>query len=313
MNIHPKVSQINTLFGETKVALYLVRGEINAIIDTGTSESPLDDIAPALKDLGLTLADIDLILNTHGHLDHTGGNTAVKSAGNAQILIHANDATLIQNHELYFEECFGPMVTALLGSRQLEKEREHFLQVAGPNIAPDRQLKNNDVIELGDECDLRVIHLPGHSSGSVGFYWEKEGILFTGDSVQGLGKDAGALPILDDLAAYGESLKRLEQIPLKLMVQAHDLRGVALPPSLMKQNGDIGQFIRDCQEFTERLREVVRHIIPYTEGKPVMEIHDKVVEGLPENMGFKPSGKIPNPFFGATTVYFALIQASQEL
>ena len=56
------------------VAAYLLRGARNIIIDTGIVPAPDRDIAPALRTVGLDLSDIDLIINTHGHPDHVGGN-----------------------------------------------------------------------------------------------------------------------------------------------------------------------------------------------------------------------------------------------
>jgi glyoxylase-like metal-dependent hydrolase (beta-lactamase superfamily II) len=115
MKIHPAVTQISSIFFSVeRVEMYLIKSERNALIDTGIHQSPQNDIAPALKGLGLTLADIDLILNTHGHPDHTGGNATTKSVSNAQILIHTHDVILLQGHERSFELYFAPVLEAIL-------------------------------------------------------------------------------------------------------------------------------------------------------------------------------------------------------
>ena len=312
MKIHPRVTQINSLFGEgSRVSLYLIRGERNAIIDTGTTHSPQDDIAPALKDLGLKLADIALILNTHGHFDHTGGNAAVKRASNAQVLIHNDDAMLVENHELYFKQHFGLAVEAIMGKEHIKEERARFLEMAGPNVVVDRRLRDNDIIELGDKRDLRVIHLPGHSPGSVGFYWEKEGILFTGDSLPGLGEDGRGLPIIHDLPAYERSLERLQRLPLELILHAHDFRGLTLPPSSMRRREEIRQYLQDCREVAKQISEAVQRIAPYASGKSFIEVTDEVVAQLPKEMGFKPASQALQPFFGAITVFSYLSRVNR--
>ena len=306
MKIHPRVTQISTWLQDIPVELYLIRGKRNAIIDTGTSKSPQNDIAPALKELGLTLADIELILNTHGHIDHAGGDAAIKSASNAQILIHPDEIICLQDHEGFFEQNVAPAVEVILGKEYIEEVRAFFLEMGGPEVAADRQLKDNDVIDLGDGCQLRVIHLPGHTSGSVGFYWEKEGMLFSGDSVMGLFDESGRLPIIADFSAYEKSLQRLQGLPLQLILQALRGRGITRPPSPIVQRDEIKQYLRDSHEVAERLDEAVRQVAPHASGKPFMEIADEVVARLPKEMGFKPPNQTPMPLFGSLTIFAAL-------
>ena len=113
MKIHPAITHISSPIFEESSEIYLIRSEKNAIIDTGIQESPKNDITPALEDLGLTLGDIDLILNTHGHPDHTGGNANIKNASNAQILIHSNDVTFVQDHDRSYDLYIAPVWSLL--------------------------------------------------------------------------------------------------------------------------------------------------------------------------------------------------------
>jgi len=312
MKIHPAITQISSIFFSVeRVEMYLIKSEKIALIDTGTNQSPQNDIAPALKGLGLTLADIDLILNTHGHPDHIGGNATVKSVSNAQILIHTQDAISLQDHERSFELYFAPVLEALFGKEFLKEEKARFLEMAGPDIAVDRALEDNDVIHLGNECELCVIHLPGHNAGSVGFYWEKEGILFSGDSLPGLHNHTGGLPIISDFQAYQRSLERLQGLPVQLMLQSHPFRGLSLPPSPIKQGEEIKQYLRDSSQVAEWISEAVSRIAPDIFGKPFMEIADKVVATLPEKAGFKPISEIPMPRFNALTILSALNRLKQ--
>jgi len=310
MKIHPRVTQINTCLQDIPVELYLITGKINAIIDTGTSKSPQNDIAPALKALGLTLADIDLILNTHGHIDHAGGDAAVKSASGAQIFIHPDEIGCLKDHEGFFDQNVAPAVEAILGKEQVDEVRAFFLEMAGQEVAADRQLKDNEVIDLGDGCHLRVIHLPGHTSGSVGFYWEEEGMLFSGDCVMGLFDGSGMLPIIADFAAYESSLQRLQGLPLRLILQAEHGRGITRPPSPIVQSEEIKQYLQDSHEVAERIVEVVRQVAPDASGKPFMEVANEVIARLPKEMDFKPISQLPMPLFGGLTIFAALSQTN---
>jgi len=304
--IHPMVTQISSPLNDVDtVEIYLIRSERSAIIDTGTPLSPKNDIEPVIKDLGLTLADIDFILNTHGHFDHTGGNSVVKRISKAQIFIHAEEVIAVENHARYFEEDFGLAVAGIMGKEHFEEEKKNFLEMAGPDVVVDKRLEDNDVIELGNRCKLRVVHLPGHSPGSVGFYWEEEGMLFSGDSLQGL-HHGSRLPIINNIEAYKRSLKRLNNVPLQFILQGHQLRGRSLPPSAIRTREEIPQYLQDCSEVLELINEAMNYIVPHASGRTVIELADELVAKLPQDMGFKPVSQLPEPLLGAMTVFFLL-------
>jgi hydroxyacylglutathione hydrolase len=107
-----------------------------------------------------------LLVNTHGHVDHTGANRDVKEHFGIPIAIHAGD---------------GPM----LGKIQ-QLELSLFL---GAKDSPpaDRMLKDGDVVRIGNG-ELRVLHTPGHSPGSVSLL--ADGFLLSGDTLfmEGVGR-----------------------------------------------------------------------------------------------------------------------------
>jgi hydroxyacylglutathione hydrolase len=70
-----------------------------------------------------------------------------------------------------------------------------LLANVGREVSPDRQLQDGDELDLGRALVLRVLHTPGHTPGSISLYWEREGILFTGDSLQGRGSRPGWMPL----------------------------------------------------------------------------------------------------------------------
>ncbi len=123
------------------------------VIDPGAEA---ERIFPAILECGLKPA---VILNTHGHVDHIGANRDLKQKFNIPLWIHELD---------------GP----LLGKVQ-EFELSLFL---GAKESPpaDRLLKDGEAVAFG-RCRLEVIHTPGHTPGSVGFFGEN--ILFSGDTL----------------------------------------------------------------------------------------------------------------------------------
>ena len=119
---------------------------------------------------------LDYILNTHHHADHVDGNLKLKKKYRAKIL----------------------------GS-SLDKDRI-------PGI--DIQLEENQVQKLGD-LQFKVIFIPGHTSGHIAFYFEKERVIFTGDTLFSLGCGRIFEGTHEDMF---NSLKKLKMLPPETQV-----------------------------------------------------------------------------------------------
>jgi len=102
-----------------------------------------------------------LIINTHGHFDHVLGNGWLKSVYNCPLLMHRDDLNMIEHIDKY-AGMFGYAV---------EKAP-----------IPDQYLADGQSIHFG-ESELKVIHVPGHSPGSVCLYSEKDLLLICGDVI----------------------------------------------------------------------------------------------------------------------------------
>ena len=136
---------------------YLVGDETSktcALIDPAFET---DRILAEAGDLGYRVTHI---INTHGHSDHTAGNEAIKAATGAKLLIHAVDANRL--------------------GKVVHKTFSRILGGKG-SPGPDVLLNDNDLIQIGDGTNLRVIHTPGHTPGSICLY--SDGHIFTGDTL----------------------------------------------------------------------------------------------------------------------------------
>ncbi len=304
----PRVEQISTYFmvgnDPMPVELYLVRGERNIIVDAGVVESPQRDILPRLLSLGLNLSDIDLILNTHGHFDHSGGNAGIKAASGAEVLIHKDDAGFLGSGAHMFELYFEPVIRAMGADPKVERSR--FLEWLGPQIPPDGELKDGDVIDGGGDIRLRVVHLPGHSYGSTGFFWEKEGVLLCGDALVGLNVEGGKIPVIIDLPEYMKSLRRVEELPVRLLLCSHHYRGVNLPPSPVREGAEVNRYLDECRQFAEKLEEAAAAEARHASEKSFAEAADDVIKRLPAKMGFPPVIQAEKPVWFAQAIFFAL-------
>ncbi|WP_321371903.1 MBL fold metallo-hydrolase [uncultured Desulfuromusa sp.] len=142
--------------GPLEVNCYIIGCEKTmkaAVIDPGGNA---DRILQRLSALKLQTV---MIINTHGHFDHIGGNGDLLKATGAELIIHRDDSIL------------------------LERAGEHaaaFGLRAEPSPAPTRLLNGDETLQLG-ELTLQVIHTPGHSPGGVCLYVDD--YLFVGDTL----------------------------------------------------------------------------------------------------------------------------------
>ena len=103
-----------------------------------------------------------MAINTHGHIDHIVGNTAVKKRYGIPVAAHPN------------------VKDDFLRSRQ--QAQLFGMSFMGEGELPDRDLEDGEVIKVG-ESTLEVISTPGHAMGSICLYAEIEGWVFTGDAL----------------------------------------------------------------------------------------------------------------------------------
>src|SRR5215471_20947187 len=102
--VHPKIFQIAAPFENNGIVnCYLIDAPRRALIDTGTSSVPQAWLLPALAELGWQLSDLRIIINTHLHIDHAGGNAEMLELSGAGIHIHRADAEFT-NRERYLDK-----------------------------------------------------------------------------------------------------------------------------------------------------------------------------------------------------------------
>ncbi|GAA1561165.1 MBL fold metallo-hydrolase [Kribbella sancticallisti] len=142
------------------------------LIDTGPVGAG-EAIRLAIEDLGHHHRDLRRIVLTHAHGDHAGSAAEIREWSDAPLLVHRNDAPLVEG--------ILPVPPPVL----LDWERPLFALVDGhlgaPPVAVDQEVSDGDILDFGGGA--HVISIPGHTAGSIALHLPRYGVLFTGDAV----------------------------------------------------------------------------------------------------------------------------------
>lgn len=144
--------------------VYFVGGrEVSChVIDTGAGLIMIDTgyphmeerILAGMRELGLDIADLKIILHSHGHYDHIGCTMRFKELSGASTYITAIDNEITNGHR------------DLSWAKELEM----------PPIAPfdcDILLNDGDMVSLGN-TNIRCVLAPGHTEGTIAMFFETE-------------------------------------------------------------------------------------------------------------------------------------------
>ena len=168
--------------------VYLFTGKPVTILDTGTLKS-VPVLKRELAGLGMTFADIEQIVLTHGHIDHYGGAASiVREAGpGITVAAHTEDLTLIEHGievpKRQFARYYRLMGAPFIFQVSLMAVQWIFMSMA-EKCDVTRHLADGDTIDLGGHR-ATVISTPGHTRGSVSLYLKKESMVFPGDHILG--------------------------------------------------------------------------------------------------------------------------------
>jgi glyoxylase-like metal-dependent hydrolase (beta-lactamase superfamily II) len=201
--------------------IWHVRGrDRDLLIDTGLGMASLKEAARGLFDKNLTA------VATHAHYDHVGGfhefddrvihrtEAPKAAAGNPASLYGAGkEDALLESIRAAGYDVPAELFTAVPDD---EYDPRSYRVLPAPAT---RTVEEGDVIDIGDRR-FEILHLPGHSPGSIGLWEAQTGILFSGDAIY----DG---PLLDelpgsDIPIYVATMKRLRDLPVSVVHAGHD-------------------------------------------------------------------------------------------
>ncbi|MGL4676500.1 MAG: MBL fold metallo-hydrolase [Brevinema sp.] len=191
---------------------YLITGKKNALIDTGIREHR-DYLSEMLAKLKLTFDQIDEVIYTHCHYDHTGGGEFFP---NATVYAHLLCQSKLQYQE---EQCIHALK----------------YQVDLPTRIPDHLFTHQDLYKNGN-YHFTVLHTPGHTDDSICLLEQNQRILISGDTIFSQGIPSLITDSGSD-ASLIASIELLSKYPINLILPGHGR--IDTQPDLQKTKNNI--------------------------------------------------------------------------
>lgn len=291
----PGLFRLGEKLGDRFFYQYLFVGDRTLLVDTGVPATPEEVIIPSLNEIGLKPSDIDFVLISHSDVDHFGGNRSLRNrAPQALFLAHRLDAPLIEDKAKILKERYGWYKKFGLGYP--EKTRAWLEKSAGTPIELDVYLSNELSIRIGKNRLVKLLHLPGHSSGHMGVYDEKLGAIVVGDAVLGTGvvntnMEIIAPPPYIDVNAYADTIRKILSLRPEYLFASHY-------PAFRARNTT--RFLRESARFVKELE------------RNILEILQSNHEGLELSMILREADSRVGPFKSFSNELAASIKAHLE-
>ncbi len=216
------------------VSAYLLHQPGSAIlVDTGRKGSA-EAILEQMSALGIPPGDLTLAVLTHAHYDHAGSAAAIKEATGCRIMVHSSEADRLRTGFTSLPGGTRWKAKILVGLGRIVARRLGSY----PAVEPDQEAGDTESLEPFG-FPGRVIHTPGHTSGSMAV-WMEGGELISGDTFFGLPGKLHFPPFAEDVPALLESWQKLRDLPIRRIYPAH---GPSFPAE---------EFHRELQEAQRR-------------------------------------------------------------
>lgn len=253
-------------FSNSWTGVILVTGDKNFLIDSGACE-PETYIIPALKEMGMTLYDIDYLLNTHSHGDHIAGHSEIAKNKHIKVAVFEGGAETLEN----------PAEKATKIRTRFPKHSpapQSWLK----GVKADILLKDGETIENR----LMIIHTPGHDSDCVCWYDIPTKSIISGDSLQGNGTKLQGIGFYQNLVDYINSVSKLRKLEVENIIAGHnyDAMGDVI---IGKENVHLA--LESCIDYTKKYDEFIRNILSREDDdleKIAIDIIKNIGCGMPE-------------------------------
>ena len=153
---------------------YVYECENLILIDAGMLGAAKRIVGYIEKNMGRKISELKTIVLTHGDFDHIGSVKDLKRLSGARVAAHRDEIDLLSLHKKRTGPPNAPWNVRIAYNGLAAWER----MTGKLPLSVDLPLEDSQVVD-----GLRVIHLPGHTPGSIALYEENRRVLFSGDSL----------------------------------------------------------------------------------------------------------------------------------
>ncbi|MFC2122074.1 MBL fold metallo-hydrolase [Bacteroidota bacterium] len=198
-------------------SVYLINEDKKALVEVGPPSS-VNRVLDGIKAAGVDPADVDYIIVTHIHLDHSGGaGVLLNYMPKAKVVVHHRGVRHLVNPQ------------RLISSMRKVQGEDFWAKVGDVEAVPPERIlavHNNDTIELSRQQTLRIIAAPGHSPNHICIFETRHGGLFSGEAAGSLLADGKLLlpvntPTAFDLEQYVATIKKLMKLNPSMLYHSH--------------------------------------------------------------------------------------------
>ncbi len=226
----------------------LLLGRRPVLVDTGFgADTPA--LLTWIATQGVDARDLALVLNTHSHSDHAGGNYALESEFGVPIAAQVDEAILVN-------------------TRDPDACRAAWLRQPVEPYQVTRQLQGGDTVGTGSTAWL-VVGTPGHTAGHLSLYSADHGVLVLGDALHDA--DLGWLNPYregaDSLDRMAETIERLATLPARVGFSGHGPAIADLPAALDRARRRLAGWQSDPERIAwHACKRIFSHVLMLADG-----------------------------------------------
>jgi hydroxyacylglutathione hydrolase len=221
---------------------FVYRSESPILIDTGYI-ADFSITEKLITNLGVNLSDVSLIISTHTHCDHIGGNQIIQQKSGCDIALHEVGR--------YFIDTSDDWSTWW---RYYNQEADFFTVT--------RTLQDGEIIAVGPH-EFQVIYTPGHASDGIVLYSRREKILISSDTLWENDLAVMTLRVEGSRALFHmqDSLDKLASLEVRKIYPGHGRPFSDLKGALAKSKEKIEGYIRHRELIGN---DLIKKILVYT-------------------------------------------------
>ncbi|GEM_PF-186035 len=254
---------------------FVYRCERPVLIDTGYI-ADFDVTEERIKSLGVDLRQTELIVNTHCHCDHIGGNKIVQDRSSCDIAMHRIGKHFIDKRDDWSTWW-----------RYYHQEAAFFDCTRG--------LEHGDVISIGPHT-FDVIYTPGHASDGIVLYNAKEKVLISSDTLWEDDMPAITIRVEGSGACFSllESLEKLGRLDVKVVYPGHGRPFTDMACAIGKTRKRLEGYLRDQRKVgNDQLKKIIVYTLLMKKSVDEQSFFDLLMttHWYPETVDLYFSGK----------------------